>query len=169
MAERLAAAGRRVALVLLDSHFDDDRTLDDHGLLARFISDFALQVEGSVSSLAGFFQEAPRADRLEPVLAALQRAGICPAEMDAAQFRRRFDVFRANHRAAGGFAVKWDGPALVVGSTASAVDPGYAAAWRGQLSHCQVATIEGDHYSILRPPSVADVARLVRDHFLAAI
>jgi thioesterase domain-containing protein len=181
MAERLGRAGKTAALVLLDSQPGGaaaggaslSPAPGDGALLAQFVADFALQAPSppgpaAAARLAGLLSPgAP--DPLDRARAALVAAGLCPAEMDPAEFRRRFDVFRAHQEASGGLAVAWDGPALLVRAAAGGLDDGAAAAWRRHLPGCRIEVVDGDHYSILRPPHADRVAALVRDHFLAAL
>jgi thioesterase domain-containing protein len=160
MARRLGP--ERIAhVVLLDSHLARERAVDDEALVAlSFLRDL-LALSGAPPSRLGLLV----ADAAElGASALLERAAaerLLPSGFDAATLRAQFEVFAANHRAAGRYR-----PAPVevpvVSVEASAEPPEGASRWSALArAGLEVRHVVGDHYNLLRAPQVARVAEVL--------
>lgn len=161
MARQLRAAGEAITLLLLlDSEpprHGGDSDVYLTGLFAR-----------DVAAMAGI--EAPLApedlDSLEPherlarVAAALRDAGAIPPELTQDDLGRRLDLFLTNMHAAAEYRPDALDGSLVLVRAASSLTT--AASWeRFVTGAVHEHVVPGDHYSMLREPSLTEVARLV--------
>jgi thioesterase domain-containing protein/acyl carrier protein len=88
------------------------------------------------------------------LLDAFAREPGIPQDLDPAELRRRFELFRAHAEAARAFRPgPYDGPLDLF---EAAERPAPAATWRGMAR--SVAVLPGDHYSLLAPPQVEALA-----------
>jgi amino acid adenylation domain-containing protein len=161
-------AGESVArLVLIDpppplaaSQGEDDEIT----LLAALAGDLeGLSGESLGMTLADLARLAPE-ERLPRMLEVCQRKGALPAEIDLAQFRELFTMFRQNRNALktyvpepypGGLSL------FLAGADPGEADP--ALAWRELAAGgTEVYRLAGDHYSILRAPAVEAFAETLR-------
>jgi amino acid adenylation domain-containing protein len=168
MARQLHASGETVArLVLIDpppplaaSQGEDDEIT----LLAALAGDLeGLSGESLGMTLADLARLAPE-ERLPRMLEVCQRKGALPAEIDLAQFRELFTMFRQNRNALktyvpepypGGLSL------FLAGAGPGEADP--ALAWRELAAGgTEVYRLAGDHYSILRAPAVEAFAETLR-------
>ncbi len=176
MARQLQAAGQEIALLaLIDPSPPQWRPVAaetaEIRLQAEFARDLAaLDGHGSAAAAA----DAPRP--LDPTLpfprlvAAAKAAGLLPSELGAADVQRLFDLFRVTRRAFDRYRPAPYPGRLSMLLAARRPDPGNgrerlaaAAAWAALAGgRAEIEALPGDHYSILRPPAVAALARALR-------
>jgi thioesterase domain-containing protein len=162
MACQLSDRGRDVAsLTLIDSRppVAGARLPDDRELLAAFASDLALTAGKAPGRAPALPRAAGPTDWLEWLGAAEPEvvAAVGPERLG-----RLWEVYRANARALAGYAPRpYPGRlTLVLAGRRRFTDPtaGWGALARGGVA---VRTIPGDHYSLLRPPAVGDLASAI--------
>ncbi len=164
MARQLEARGETVALLALIDPMtitaeERARELDDVAMLALLMRD--------LGGLAGAPVAVPReelaglspAARLDVLLARAVAAGVLPPDADLPQVRRIVALYQANQRAAMAYApAPWSG-AIQLFQAAGGPLAARLALWeaiaRGGLV---VHTLPGDHYSLLREPTVSELA-----------
>ena len=158
-ARRLRAAGGEVAaLVLLDP---PDLPIvgpdpDDVEILAAFARDLGLSPDAFELRAAEARALSPD-ERLTALLEAVQAAGL--PRIDRAGLERRLRVFQAIAEAVRAYEPGcWEGPLTLLEAAAR---PAPAAFWRTLA--ITVATVPGDHTTILQPPQVEELARRVRE------
>jgi amino acid adenylation domain-containing protein len=171
MARQLRARGREVALLaLIDPTIPGDRLLpaDDLSLIAALGRDLiglsGRDLHLAAGGLAGDLAGASTEDLLDRLSEQARQSGALPPEIDAAQVRRLFSVFKANSLAAGSYRPgALDGPLalfLPEGSRGTETERVWTA-----LAGEGTRTVEvpGDHFSMLRPPQVSVLAdRLIQ-------
>ncbi|MFP2962961.1 thioesterase domain-containing protein, partial [Myxococcus sp. 1LA] len=178
MARELERQGQRVALlVMLDSFAPDENVFarefpDEALLLAGMAMDLA-RTAGTESALrpedlAGLSD----AEQLSTVARHAREAGWLPREVEDSALQAWRDVTRANLRA---LATYRPGPlrcpVLLLRAKdarrAHDVDPSHG--WAPWLpAGLMVEDVPGDHYSVLRPPLVETLSRLLIEHVDAA-
>lgn len=158
MARRLAAAGERVGMVaLIDADFarpEDER--DDEAVLVRmFAGSLRLALTAAeAAALAQLDEEA----RLRVLLARARGAGVLPPDAPPEEMRGMYDVFRGNVRAMWSYA---PGPyAGAVHLFTAAGVPGRPAdlGWGRWAPGVVIHPVPGDHFTLVRPPSVEVLA-----------
>jgi thioesterase domain-containing protein/acyl carrier protein len=161
MARLLAVTGHDVvSTTLLDSYVASSMQapeLDSHDVLVWFARD--LGVDLAKDELAGLDRE----QALAHLVARLARAAILPGHVGVAELARHLRVFGANlaaerrHRAR---PVHGNVTLITASESEPQVDPchGFRAAVTGGL---ELRSMAGDHYSLLRPPQVDELARLL--------
>jgi thioesterase domain-containing protein len=171
LARRLADAGRDIAsLTLLDSYApaSDAAPLAPTDVLALLARDLGLAVPDD--ALAGLTADAA----LARVAELAHAAGILPAHLGAAHLGRRLAVLMA-HLAAEQHHTALPPPGRVAVVTlirardagaGGGVDP--AATWRDVLPAVTVLDAPGDHFAMVQPPCVDELAGLV-DGILASV
>jgi pristinamycin I synthase-3/4 len=164
MARQLQRQGETVdRLVLLDSYApgsENGPLRGDGELVALFAYELA-HLMGSHIELPPDFRERATGDALSWLTAEAERLGLLPPGVDTEEIARRFAVFRANFRAleryAGGSC---DAPALLLRAAGSPAEAG----WASLLTRpAEVLDLPGDHYSLLRPPLVEELAAALRE------
>jgi len=164
MARRLQARGREAILVaLLDVTAPgiDAPTPDDAELAAMFIRDMAGLLGKGVPPLdVGRFR-GPDADRQTArVLETCRRAGLLPADVDRDELGRRLAVFKANVRAM--WAYRPRSYAGCITLLRAEVSPDTRQGWAKWSAGVDAHTVPGDHYSMLQPPNLERLARVLR-------
>jgi FkbM family methyltransferase len=170
MARQLRAQGREVALLaLLDVKApgaEGASDEDDVSLLASFARDLGLSLDKLKVSLPEL-QQLGQDEQLSSLLGQARDAGIVPPELDLPQLRRLLNVFRANARAMRSYGPQvYDGGRVTLfnaGETVAKKGNDPAAEW-GRLATggVEAYTVSGDHYSFIREPQVASLARLLK-------
>jgi amino acid adenylation domain-containing protein len=161
MAAQLARAGADVAPVLLidcsaatepaTEELGDDDALLLEALAAEGLPLHPEAVTGEIPD--GLFAQA---------LALAQREGRLPPGTTLADFHRQFDLYRHN-LIAGRNYVPQPGPMELVLFRTPALDLPPDRGWsRVTPRHLRVIDIPGDHYTVVRPPHVAALAREIR-------
>ncbi len=171
MAQQLHAEGETVArLALIDppppatSQEEDDETT----LLAGLASDLEGLSGRSLGMTRADLERLPPEERLARMLEACQAVGALPTEIDLAQFRELFTIFRQNRNALKTYVPEPypGGLSLFLAAGATPDDANPSLAWQ-DLAAGEVAVrrLAGDHYSILRPPAVEAFAEILREDF----
>jgi len=165
MAQRLAAGGRPVErVVLVDTKVPraGAGTPSDAELTAAYVRDVAATLgwRGDPPTAAELAELAP-SQRLATVERWLAASGLMPHGLPAEDLRRRFVVFRAHYLA----QLSYRPPASRV--PVALVRPmnhsRRAEPWRALAGDLlTVKELPGDHYSLLREPGVAELARWLR-------
>ena len=165
---RLTALGERTrTLVLLDAEAPPRlaEPPDEPTALALFAVDFAQALDRPpVPPDPAALAALPAADRSAAVVRGLVERGLLAAAQ-ADQVRARAEVFVATVRAGATWRPdRWDGPIHLLVSD-EVTDPDAAAAgWREcTTGTVTVRPVPGDHYSMMRPPQVAEVAAAVEE------
>ena len=165
IARRLETAGDEVALLtLLDTAFPGPLrpALSDGGLATIYVADAAASL-GRPFDPPPDFSSRPvpdqlrwMAERLGP--SARGHRGQPGGELELA---RRFAVFKANVAASSRYRPQTvRAPTLVIDAAGS---PNQPAAWAAAVTgECTVVRVPGDHYTLLKPPAVQDVAVALR-------
>ena len=161
IAHRLEAAGEQVALLtLLDTAFPGapHPPISDGGLATLYAADAAAGLGLAFAPPPGF-SSWPVADQLHWMADHLGLAA--PGHDGQPEMARRFAVFKANVAAVGGYRpVAVRVPTLVISAVGS---PDHTAAWAATVSgECTVVQVPGDHYTLLEPPAVQQVAAALR-------
>lgn len=168
-AQRLLARGERIGLVaLLDVYPlgdpDGFAPLSDLQLLQLFLDDLAAQSGKRPGELLP--DGLPADGAFERLTAEARRSGILPRELTAEQLQRLLAVFRANRTAARAYAAApLAAPLLLLRAEGSAYarpglpDGGWHAVARGGWS---MQTLPGDHYSMLLPPNLGQLAAILQ-------
>jgi thioesterase domain-containing protein/acyl carrier protein len=161
MAQRLAAMGQEVALlVLIDSYAPTEAgeaDLVDTALVTALARDlvglFGRDYQVPVARLAEMEAEA----RLDFILDWAKDARVIPPDMTRAQLHRLLTVFEKNleglfHYVPG----RYDGPLILFSaSEGDSEDP--ALGW-AEFARCRTIQLTGDHYSILKGESARQIA-----------
>ncbi|HJX29584.1 MAG TPA: thioesterase domain-containing protein, partial [Thermoanaerobaculia bacterium] len=164
MARQLERQGETVdLLVLLDAFAPESESRPpraDGELVALFAYELA-HLLGSHIELPADFRERAAGDALSWLAAEAELLGLLPRGVDTEEIARRFAVFRANFRAleryAGGPCTA---PVLLLKAAGSPADMG----WESLLARpFEVLDLPGDHYSLLRPPLVEELAAALRE------
>ncbi|MFL6138262.1 MAG: non-ribosomal peptide synthetase [Frankiaceae bacterium] len=165
MASMLREAGEDVAaLVLLDTTVEHKPEENDQAsLLARFARDVALVQSASAPQLdAATLRGQPPEQQVETVVAALEAEGLVPDGMRE-EMARRFAVFAATDRAVARYSPRQlDVPVTVIQAAESQDDKGER--WREHApAGMERHVVPGDHYSMLQPPQLDDLAEVLRE------
>ncbi|MFC5908684.1 alpha/beta fold hydrolase [Streptacidiphilus monticola] len=170
MAQRLTAAGREVArVVLVDSGLPWVAPLPvEREIQRRFMNDIigiaALDQE-QAAGIAAVFAGRPDDSDPEETFEAVEATGILPEELDAWVLGERYAVFRAHIEALFGFAVSgsYAGPVTHI---LSAESPSQYMRWDKVASDLTEHTLPGTHHSIWAGESLVAMAALVRQVLL---
>jgi amino acid adenylation domain-containing protein/non-ribosomal peptide synthase protein (TIGR01720 family) len=158
MARRLAAAGERVApLLLIDAQAPRPGAPPPADPVAGFAHDLAASA-GLRVALPDAPPEAGPEERLTDLHERALAAGLLPPELGPGELRRLFSLFRSNTEAVSGYAGGTYGGEIVLFRAARPDEP--SLGWNGLAAGgLEVRDLAGDHYSILRRPAVEDLAR----------
>lgn len=169
IARRLEALGEEVGqLVLLDAPFPTAGRIDadsepESRLAARFVAD-AARTLGWAPDPASPAAASTAADQLDRLARRLD-AGESDFAAVRAQIERRFAVFTVNTRLAAGFrpAARLRARTLLVGAEHSPNAPAQPR-WADLLGPAaETLTVGADHYTLLQPPLVRQIADRIRD------
>ncbi len=169
MARQLEAAGEEVdLLVLLDVGVPGPADLEDPATeLLLFTRDLGGLLADAAAihpaELERLVAREPSLDRLWQVPAL--RAAL-PADLDLERLRDLFTVFRRNLRTVRRYRPERYGGGLTLirsAESAASNDP-VVAGWRGLTGgELRVDVVPGDHYSLLRPPGLEWLVRLISE------
>jgi thioesterase domain-containing protein len=163
MAQRLAAAGVRVArLILIDVGLPWVADLPpEKEIQRRFMGDMMGIAGAPPAALDAVFAGLPDDVGPEVTFAAVEEAEILPEEIDADMLADRFAVFRAHIEALFAFEVteKYDGPVVHIMSADS--KPEYMR-WDRVATDLTEHIVPGDHHSIWTPDRLPAMIGLIR-------
>jgi amino acid adenylation domain-containing protein len=168
MARRLEASGEIVErVILIDSYAPGDLWQEETGeaaLVASFANDLARLLGTGGIALPEGFGEHSRDEALDWLAAQAEEAGLLPPGLGAAELRRRFATFAANHHAMTRYA---GGPCAAPLLLIRAAEPASGEpdlGW-GRIAGrpVEVHEVLGDHYTLLREPAVERIATLVHE------
>jgi thioesterase domain-containing protein len=177
MARQLSRRGRETALLALIDSPPPGRIAggpaappDDAEVLSALARDLGGLAGRELPVDPEALRRAPPAERLDLLLREATGAGALPAGLGSGQVRRLVEVFQANLEAAAAYAPGPAGgspPRAILYQTAER--PEQAAGWRELLGGgLDVEALAGDHYSLLREPTVAHLAERLRARFAGA-
>jgi amino acid adenylation domain-containing protein len=164
MARQLSHAGATVPVVVA---LDSQLTAPGHRATPEFVWRAFV---GDVAAAAGVAPPHVDAEVLrgldgdeveELALDELDRAGLAGAELRE-ELRLRMRVVAANQRALYGYQLAPYGGRVVLVRAADSDAPLELSRWR-PATNLQLITVAGNHYSILRPPQLSQVAALLRE------
>ncbi len=175
MARQLKAQGQTASLLaLIDSHAPgntQEPAVDDHALLASFALDLGLPLHHLTFDLTNL-EQASADERLACVLQQAKQAGVVPPDVELAQVRRLFDVFKCNVQAMRCYTpLAYAGPVILfkaqepLSEKPLDEDLGWGALAAGDLTMLEVP---GNHYTIMRTPNVEILARQLKHHLRIA-
>jgi thioesterase domain-containing protein/aryl carrier-like protein len=162
-ARRLAAAGREIGLLaLLDSRLPCSARATDLAeldLLAAFARDLGLGEE-DLAHAAAQAGQAELTDFLGQLLELARQRGALPADFELDELARLFALYRRNAEALLRHVPRtFSGSALLLVAAESRDSPLEAArCWQGLAGNLTIASVAGDHYSMLRRPHVEQLA-----------
>jgi amino acid adenylation domain-containing protein len=167
MARQLEAAGREVALLAMIDAGPPGGTssADENGKLPE-LREFLEDIRG----LAGLDPMAPLPqveipETLEALLEREEVRAALPPDLDAAHVHELFATFSANRRALHAYQPDvYGGRLTLIRAERSAADDSDDAfqAWSGLAgAGAEVHLLPGDHYALLRPPAVGQLAGLL--------
>jgi thioesterase domain-containing protein/acyl carrier protein len=163
MARQLETVGERAALLaMIDVAPPGPRESDPEHELVQFVHDLAglagLQDSVSLTRLAGPLT-------LERLLERKDLQDALPPGVGADQARELFALFSANRCALRAYRPgPYGGHATLIRAEETAAAPDGFEAWRGLAgSGTEVYILPGDHYSLLRPPRVSALGKLLED------
>ena len=190
MARQLDAAGEAVALLaLVDPTAPRSESAglvrpaggSEGALRVRFVRDLVALIGGGVAAAGELASRLGPELPLAQMLAEAQVAGVLPPELGTGEVMRLFTMFRASLQAHDRFRpVPYRGRVnlLLARDRHQAAAPGTAggnaisesaAIWAALASGgAEIETLPGDHYSILRPPAVRELAGALRRRLAAA-
>jgi amino acid adenylation domain-containing protein len=164
MAVRLRGAGDDVALLLLLDTVVPPNSADlpdEAAMLASFVKDIAALRRTSAPPIDLAALRLPAEDRVETVITLLEDAGLVPDSIRD-EVRRRFAIFAATTRAFMRYRpAPFDGAITLLEAGESA--PGKAAQWQAFAARLDHRVVPGDHYTMLQPPYLDDLAKTVQN------
>ena len=172
MALQLRAAGAKVAaLVLIDSHLLQQPSSDRPPAMRDFLIDFAHEY-GLPMTPVDFAMR--RRDRIKRAFDLARSHAVVPADLPLAEFRaiyhRHVTVFRRNVRAGRRYQ-----PAetpheflfLRPEESTLVITAGPTRNWKTIAPRMVSRTVTGNHFTLLQPPHVENVARQITRYFKA--
>ena len=166
MARQLGQRGHEVPLLVLADALapgtlseEELEAVDDAGLLAGIAGDLAGVAGREALVTPEELRALPDGERIPFLLRSAERAGALPTGLGAEPARVLLSVYQANLEAARHYRPEpWPGRALLLRARRpeGAPDSGWGSLVTGGV---EVVEIEGDHYSLLRSPRVARLAR----------
>jgi thioesterase domain-containing protein/acyl carrier protein len=163
IARQLRDQGEEVTLLaLIDSHAPDgsDQELpDDLTLLAGLAMDLGLRLDRLPIDREHLQRLAPD-DRLAYLLEEAKQARAVPPDLELAQLRRLFDVYRSNARAVMTYCPRpYSGPVTLFAARDRREGIEASLGWSTLAAQgLAVHEVSGDHLSIVREPNVGAVA-----------
>ncbi|MCP3140924.1 non-ribosomal peptide synthase/polyketide synthase [Pyxidicoccus xibeiensis] len=154
LARQLQALGAQVSSLLLIEPTPAPDGQGQQAALAPRI--FAMDVVQTLGLDVAVPETLTTPEQLDAFLASL--GGQAPASL-----RRHYDVLESHLRALDGWSVRpYEGAALVLRAS-DTEDAGGDRGW-SQWLRCEVASVPGDHYSLLKPPHVEALAAALAPH-----
>jgi thioesterase domain-containing protein len=161
MARRLGENDACLALLDTTALPPGEPMPDEREILSRFVFDIARLRDRETPPLT-----LSDVDAYAATAACLEENGLVPAELRE-QTLNRMRVFVANTRAFYRYPLKvFKGSTLLVRAESS--PPEYVDRWRRVLPRLEVRTVPGTHYTMLRPPALAEVAAAMREQLSRA-
>jgi thioesterase domain-containing protein len=155
LAVQLEARGRRVAgLVLIDSYLLPPN-LAEHSALLAYANEVMAELHSSGDRLRLLEEARAMAEPERQV--ALKGALARALDIDDREVEDRLRVYTALRAIVTGYR-----PERALACPIHVVSPRPQICvrnWGGLIAHAATITVEGDHYSIMRPPGVAAVGR----------
>jgi amino acid adenylation domain-containing protein len=169
MARRLTLEGEEVAaLLLLDSSVPSESRLPgESDAFLAFAADLAGLAGRSLDLDPAELREMAPERRVPFLVEQAAAAGVLPPGVGAPQLDRLFQVFRANLHAQRSWTPR---PAsldevVLARPEAKLVAGAGDGGWSGLIEReITLWPVEGDHFSLLREPAVAGLARRIADH-----
>ncbi|HTG31295.1 MAG TPA: thioesterase domain-containing protein, partial [Thermoanaerobaculia bacterium] len=165
MARRLEESGHRVGLLaLIDSRAPRFGAaapeLGDLDLLAPFARDLGLSEEDLRLAAPGARAAATLPERLSLLLDLVRETGVLPPGTEAGELARLFAEYRRNVQAMLRYVPQpFAGSALLLAAGDSPESPREAArGWEDLVGDLAIATVPGDHHTMVRPPHVESLA-----------
>jgi thioesterase domain-containing protein len=171
MACRLQDDGADVPfLAVLDTPHPDaeEPVADGAELAAYFGKDLAFMLGGGAPVTVEELRSRPADEWMSHLAQRLAAAGV--AEVPQGELEARWRVFSTNIAADAAYvpAGRFRGE-LVLVQALDHLDPGIAAGWEAFVDgDVRVVGVRGDHYSLLRPPDVEELARRLAERLEAA-
>jgi amino acid adenylation domain-containing protein len=171
MARQLAAAGQQVALLALIDAFaptlqEDTGKVDNRTLLYEFTRDLGIPLSQPTFS-SDQFARLNGDEQLASLLETAKREHLVPPDIDLAQARRLFDVFRNNARAMRRYVppVNANQVILLRAAEGTFARADHSAGWKAfAAQEVVVDYVPGDHYSLLREPHVSVLAEKIKSY-----
>jgi amino acid adenylation domain-containing protein len=168
MALQLWAAGEEVwRVILLDSHLGVPGAAYGRLGTRQFVGDFLRERGLDPGALPA--ASSPPAQLMRQAFEQARRAGVVPAGLDLADFKRVLErherVYRAHVRLARRYMPRGDVDRLVLLEPSDARRDGRGpfGNWASVTEELVRRTVPGDHFTMLHEPGVRDVARTVRE------
>jgi thioesterase domain-containing protein len=170
MARQLERRGESVdLLVLIDSRApgagERPAPRTDGELVAQFAYDLARIFGLGLSALPAGFADLTAAEALDRLAIEAAHSGALPPGLDAGELARRFAVFAANFRAFESYRGGRCEAPLILFRAGDAQDSETPAdlGWERLLGRpAEAFPIPGDHYTLLQPPHVEELATRLR-------
>ncbi len=104
-------------------------------------------------------------EQLAQLLELARRARTVPAEMDLAQLRHVFNVFKHNVRAARHYALQpYPGTLVLFKASEQFGDAEPDLGWGAWVQNVKVEVVPGEHYGLMREPSVSILAARLKSY-----
>ncbi len=180
LARQLEQAGEEIELLaLIDAYAPGHPRavggggLDEAAARALFARDLAGLAGRELPAAAGGRERLDAATPFAAAFARAQAAGLLPADLDLAATRRLYASFRANlrrlQRYTGApypgrvtlFRAATPPPPAPGAGDAESGPAGAALGWEALAAAVEVEPIAGDHYALVRPPAVEELARRI--------
>ena len=163
MAQQLSKIGAQpLQLVLIDSYASIcNRAYQPEEMAARFSYDVArLAGEGRKPEPSEFHNLEETAIEAQ-MLATVKSLGLAENNHDLNRIRKLYTSFKTNLVAAGRYRpISYQGPVTLIRSRDHLRNGPHG--WADMASNLQVHDLEGDHYTLLQPPLVGQLAALLR-------
>jgi len=163
IAQQLRDQGEEVALLaMIDSHApdgSDQEAPDDLTLLAGLAGDLGLQLD-RISFDRERLQRLESDERLEYLLEGAKQRKVVPPDLELAQLRRIFHVFKSNAQAMMTYLPRtYSGPITLFRASERRQTIEESLGWsRFAAENLTVHEVSGDHFSMVREPNVGTVA-----------
>ncbi|WP_307122911.1 amino acid adenylation domain-containing protein [Streptomyces sp. B1I3] len=166
VAQRLHGTGREVgSLTMLDGgppNLDNGlEQADEADLAAWFGWELGRAADRRLEIDPAALRGLPPERLTEELLARAAAADVLPPDTATGQLSRLMAVFNANVRAVRGYPLEpWDGPLTVVRAAEEPQSP--VGGWQRLVGRpLEIHDVPGDHYTMMRPPHVPELADLL--------
>jgi pyochelin synthetase len=165
MARQLQSHGEEVEqLVLIDASVpgaEGPVEVDDATLASWFARDLGGLASRTVHLSPEALRGLTREEQVRKVLERAVEAGALAPDFEADELRHHLEIFRRNFRALLSYVPgTYPGPLLAIVAEDTPADA--AAPWRSLASRVEEHRVPGDHYILVQPPQVEELARLLR-------